>query len=110
MILPEALKTSSFSTRSFMEATYTLSEPRRTAFLAERFLPVNGRPLCIVPDTRLAFAHLCQALVGNPAAREPGPSVAKHRDSRSLVELPTNGALNRIADLMRLAAQLQSTS
>ena len=40
-----------------------------TAVLAERFVPTQGRPLCIVPDSRVAFARLCQALTNNPSRR-----------------------------------------
>ena len=39
-----------------------------TAILAERYLPVDGLPICQVPDARDAYGRLCQALVGNPAA------------------------------------------
>jgi len=34
--------------------------------LAERPLPIFGTPICIVPDTRVAYGKLCQAIVGNP--------------------------------------------
>lgn len=37
------------------------------AILAERPLPIFGTPICIVPDTRIAYGQLCQALVGNPS-------------------------------------------
>jgi len=40
-----------------------------TAVLAERFVPTQGRPLCVVPDSRVAFARLCQALTNNPSRR-----------------------------------------
>ncbi len=39
-----------------------------TAILAERHLPVDGLPTCIVHDARDAYGRLCQALAGNPAA------------------------------------------
>lgn len=40
-----------------------------TALLCER--PVEGTPLpiCLVPDARVAYGRLCQALVGNPSSR-----------------------------------------
>jgi UDP-N-acetylmuramoyl-L-alanyl-D-glutamate--2,6-diaminopimelate ligase len=37
-----------------------------TAILAERPLPVSV-PVCVVSDTRKAYGHICQALVGRPA-------------------------------------------
>ncbi|HEX3998006.1 MAG TPA: UDP-N-acetylmuramoyl-L-alanyl-D-glutamate--2,6-diaminopimelate ligase [Pirellulales bacterium] len=40
-----------------------------TAVLAERFVPTGGLPLCVVPDTRVAFARIAQALVDNPSRR-----------------------------------------
>ena len=39
------------------------------AVLAERFVPTRGKPLCVVPDTRVAFARLCQALADHPSRR-----------------------------------------
>jgi len=39
------------------------------AVLARRPLPGIGLPLCCVPDTRDAYARLCQALAGNPSER-----------------------------------------
>ncbi len=39
------------------------------AILAERLLPTNGTPMCVVPDTRVAYGRLCQALAGNPSRR-----------------------------------------
>lgn len=36
------------------------------AILAERPLPVSV-PVCVVPDTRTAFARVCHALMGNPS-------------------------------------------
>jgi UDP-N-acetylmuramoyl-L-alanyl-D-glutamate--2,6-diaminopimelate ligase len=39
------------------------------AVLAERFVPTAGRPLCVVPDTRIAFARIAQALLNNPSRR-----------------------------------------
>jgi UDP-N-acetylmuramoyl-L-alanyl-D-glutamate--2,6-diaminopimelate ligase len=39
------------------------------AVLAERFVPTDGRPLCVVPDSRVAFARVCQALADNPSQR-----------------------------------------
>ena len=39
-----------------------------TAILAERHLPVDGLPTCIVHDARDAYGRVCQALAGNPAA------------------------------------------
>lgn len=40
-----------------------------TAVLAERFVPTDGRPLCVVSDTRVAFARIAQALVDDPSRR-----------------------------------------
>ena len=37
------------------------------AILAQRHLPAVDLPLCRVPDTRHAYARLCQALAGNPS-------------------------------------------
>ena len=39
------------------------------AVLAERVVPVVDVPLAIVPDTRVAYGRICQALVGNPTKR-----------------------------------------
>jgi UDP-N-acetylmuramoyl-L-alanyl-D-glutamate--2,6-diaminopimelate ligase len=39
------------------------------AVLAERFVPTDGRPLCVVADTRVAFARIAQALLNNPSRR-----------------------------------------
>jgi UDP-N-acetylmuramoyl-L-alanyl-D-glutamate--2,6-diaminopimelate ligase len=39
------------------------------AVLAERFVPTDGRPLCVVPDARVTFACLCQALADHPSRR-----------------------------------------
>jgi UDP-N-acetylmuramoyl-L-alanyl-D-glutamate--2,6-diaminopimelate ligase len=38
-----------------------------SCILAERYVPTNGVPICIVPDTRSAFGRLCQTLAGNPS-------------------------------------------
>ena len=40
-----------------------------SAVLAERFVPTDGRPLCVVPDARVTFARLCQALADHPSRR-----------------------------------------
>ena len=40
-----------------------------SAILAERYLPVGGVPVCVVPDSRIAYGQLCQALAGNPSRR-----------------------------------------
>ncbi|HEY2148370.1 MAG TPA: UDP-N-acetylmuramoyl-L-alanyl-D-glutamate--2,6-diaminopimelate ligase, partial [Pirellulales bacterium] len=40
-----------------------------SAVLAERFVPTGGRPLCVVPDSRVTFARVCQALADNPSRR-----------------------------------------
>jgi len=37
--------------------------------LAERMAPTGGAPVCVVPDSRIAFGELCQALAGNPSQR-----------------------------------------
>jgi UDP-N-acetylmuramoyl-L-alanyl-D-glutamate--2,6-diaminopimelate ligase len=37
--------------------------------VAEYPVPVDGLPQCIVPDTRIAFATLCQRLAGDPSKR-----------------------------------------
>jgi UDP-N-acetylmuramoyl-L-alanyl-D-glutamate--2,6-diaminopimelate ligase len=37
------------------------------AVLAERLVPRGGKPLCIVPDSRVALARVCQALMGDPS-------------------------------------------
>ena len=37
------------------------------AILAQRQLPPLDLPVCYVPDTRHAYARLCQALAGNPS-------------------------------------------
>ena len=39
------------------------------ALLAQRPLPGIGLPTCCVPDTREAYARLCQALAGSPGER-----------------------------------------
>ena len=39
------------------------------AVLAERLVPTDGRPLCVVPDSRVALARICQALANNPSRR-----------------------------------------
>ncbi len=39
------------------------------AVLAERPLFSAGVPVCCVPDTRIAYGRLCQALVGDPSQR-----------------------------------------
>lgn len=38
-----------------------------SAILAERYLPAVGVPMCVVPDSRIAYGRLCQALAGNPS-------------------------------------------
>ncbi len=53
-------------------ATTTFRKPSsaaQSAILAERFVPAAGAPVCIVPDSRAAFGHICQALAGNPSQR-----------------------------------------
>jgi UDP-N-acetylmuramoyl-L-alanyl-D-glutamate--2,6-diaminopimelate ligase len=40
-----------------------------SAILAERYIPAAGVPVCVVPDSRKAFGHVCQALAGNPSRR-----------------------------------------
>jgi UDP-N-acetylmuramoyl-L-alanyl-D-glutamate--2,6-diaminopimelate ligase len=40
-----------------------------SAVVAERFVPTGGRPLCVVPDSRVAFARICQALADHPSRR-----------------------------------------
>ncbi|MDZ4821073.1 MAG: UDP-N-acetylmuramoyl-L-alanyl-D-glutamate--2,6-diaminopimelate ligase [Planctomycetota bacterium] len=35
------------------------------AVLAERYVVADGLPVCVVPDTRAAFAQICQALAGS---------------------------------------------
>ena len=37
------------------------------AVLAERYVAAEGRPICVVSDTRAAFGRLCHALAGNPS-------------------------------------------
>ena len=37
------------------------------AVLVERQLPLAGIPQCIVPDVRMAYGHLCHALVDHPS-------------------------------------------
>jgi UDP-N-acetylmuramoyl-L-alanyl-D-glutamate--2,6-diaminopimelate ligase len=37
------------------------------AVLTERFVPAVAAPVCVVPDTRIAFGQICQALAGNPS-------------------------------------------
>lgn len=37
-----------------------------SAIIAERLLPA-GIPVCVVPDTRQAYGHICQLLAGHPA-------------------------------------------
>ena len=39
-----------------------------TAILTERFVS-SSVPLCIVPDTREAYGHICQVLAGNPCEK-----------------------------------------
>ena len=38
-----------------------------SAVLAQRPLPEAGVPVCVVPDSREAYARICQALAGNPS-------------------------------------------
>ena len=38
-----------------------------TAILAERMVAAGGLPICLVDDSRMAYGHLCQALVQNPS-------------------------------------------
>ncbi|HZZ71999.1 MAG TPA: UDP-N-acetylmuramyl-tripeptide synthetase [Pirellulales bacterium] len=38
-----------------------------TAILAERWVPTGGVPIVIVPDSRLAYGQVCQALAGDPS-------------------------------------------
>jgi UDP-N-acetylmuramoyl-L-alanyl-D-glutamate--2,6-diaminopimelate ligase len=40
-----------------------------SAVVAERFVPTGGRPLCVVPDSRVALARICQALADHPSRR-----------------------------------------
>ena len=40
-----------------------------TAIICERQLPVFDVPQCIVPDSRVAYGELCQALVGDPSRK-----------------------------------------
>src|SRR5689334_13298198 len=38
-----------------------------TAILAERPLLASGVPVIVVPDTRIAYGQICQALAGRPS-------------------------------------------
>jgi UDP-N-acetylmuramoyl-L-alanyl-D-glutamate--2,6-diaminopimelate ligase len=38
-----------------------------TAILAERFVPADGQPVCVVADSRAAYGRLAHALAGNPS-------------------------------------------
>jgi UDP-N-acetylmuramoyl-L-alanyl-D-glutamate--2,6-diaminopimelate ligase len=40
-----------------------------SSVLVERFLPLEGRPMCIVGDTREAYGRICQALAGQPSRK-----------------------------------------
>jgi UDP-N-acetylmuramoyl-L-alanyl-D-glutamate--2,6-diaminopimelate ligase len=40
-----------------------------SGIVAEQYVPTSGRPLCIVPDSRIALGHIVQALAGNPASQ-----------------------------------------
>ncbi len=37
--------------------------------LAERDLPLSNIPICVVPDSRVAYGQLCQSLAGDPSRR-----------------------------------------
>ncbi|HEY2827528.1 MAG TPA: UDP-N-acetylmuramoyl-L-alanyl-D-glutamate--2,6-diaminopimelate ligase [Pirellulales bacterium] len=39
------------------------------AVLTERYVPVAGSPICVVPDSRAALGVICQALAGRPSER-----------------------------------------
>ncbi len=39
------------------------------AMLVERFVPASGLPQCVVPDVRVAYGSICQALAGFPSRR-----------------------------------------
>ncbi len=43
------------------------AERGASAVICERTLPVFGTPQFVVPDSRVAYGRLCQALVGNPS-------------------------------------------
>lgn len=49
------------------EFAFSAVQAGASAVLAERLLPVRGAPVCVVEDTRIAYARLCQALAGNPS-------------------------------------------
>jgi UDP-N-acetylmuramoyl-L-alanyl-D-glutamate--2,6-diaminopimelate ligase len=40
-----------------------------SAILAERFVPADGQPVCVVSDSREAYGRLAHALAGNPSHR-----------------------------------------
>src|SRR5262249_53753110 len=40
-----------------------------TAILAERYVPAAGVPVCVVPDSRVAFGKICHTLAGNPSEK-----------------------------------------
>ncbi len=44
-------------------------EPRATAILAERYVPAGELPVCVVPNSSVALARLCQALMDDPMRR-----------------------------------------
>ena len=51
-------------------ATITLPQAVRngaSAILAERYVPAAGVPVCMVPDARIAFGRICQALADKPS-------------------------------------------
>ncbi|HZZ26522.1 MAG TPA: UDP-N-acetylmuramoyl-L-alanyl-D-glutamate--2,6-diaminopimelate ligase [Pirellulales bacterium] len=39
------------------------------AILSERYVPAAGIPVCVVPDSRIAFGEICQALAGHPSRK-----------------------------------------
>ncbi|REJ98619.1 MAG: UDP-N-acetylmuramoyl-L-alanyl-D-glutamate--2,6-diaminopimelate ligase [Planctomycetota bacterium] len=50
------------------EHVYEAIDRGASAVVAERYLPISV-PQAVVPDSRIAYGRLCQALVGNPSRR-----------------------------------------
>jgi UDP-N-acetylmuramoyl-L-alanyl-D-glutamate--2,6-diaminopimelate ligase len=69
--------------------------------LAERYLPTDGLPLCVVPDTRAAYGRLCQSLAGHPSQQLKVIAVTGTAGKSTSVEL--------IASVLRAAGERVAT-
>jgi UDP-N-acetylmuramoyl-L-alanyl-D-glutamate--2,6-diaminopimelate ligase len=69
--------------------------------LAERYVPTEGLPLCVVPDTRAAYSRLCQSLAGHPSQQVKVLAVTGTAGKSTTVEL--------IASVLRAAGERVAT-